>query len=369
MDGIQSLRLETYIKTSPGASKMAVFAIVFGFLVTLSHSVFALPPSPNSPIQTVHEFANETWVENIAVRPSGELLVTIITSPDLYQIDPQDPFFPAPARLVHSFPYAVGTLGIAEIQADVFAVITGNFSSKTLSATSGSFSLWKVDLRSFKCDAFGQVGSAPAVTKIADIHEASLLTGLTIVAPSSPYLLASDSVLGVVWQINHYTGQYEIVLDDALMKPVPGQEAVLGIYGIHTRDGYLYFANTFQYLFARVRISPQGTATGPYEVLAHTGLSVGFAFDNGGNAYITQDPGGALEQVTPEGKVTILAGNSSSTILTGDTGAAFGRTRLDDDTLYVVTNGGIVGHPAGSRIVGGKVLAVNIPELLEQHQA
>jgi hypothetical protein len=346
---------------------MASFAIFLGFLLALSQSVFGFPPSsPESPVQTIYEFPNETWVEGVAVRPSGELLVTFITSSDLYQVDPSDPFSSATSSLIHSFPHAVGTLGIAEIQPDVFAIITGNFSAETLSTTNGSYSIWKVDLTSLECDDFGQVTSKPVVTKIADIPEASFLTGLTHVAPCSPYLLASDSVLGVVWRIDHYTGEYQIILDDALMKPAPGQLAVIGIYGVQTRDGYLYFTNTFQYLFARVQISSQGTATGPYEVLASTGLSVDFAFDKEGNAYITQDPGAALEQVTPSGKVTILAGNTNSTILMGDTGAAFGRTGLDSDTLYVVTNGGMVRHPAGSSIVGGKVLAVNIPELLKQ---
>ena len=347
---------------------MAQLTTLFGFLLALSHLVMSLPhapPSPKLPIQTIYEFPNETWVENIAVRSSGKLLVTIINSPTLYQIDP---FLPGPASLIHSFPHAAGTLGIAEIQPDIFAVITGNWSTTTFSTTNGSYSLWKVDLTGVECDDFGREILKPGVTKIADIPEASFLNGLTLVAQSSPYLLAADSGLGVVWSINHYTGEYRVVLDNELLKPAPGQIAVLGINGLHTRDGYLYFTNSFQYVFARVQISHQGTATGPYEVVADIGLGDDFAFDTDGNAYIAQDPGGALEQVTPAGKVTVLAGNTNSTILEGDTAAAFGRTKQDSNTLYVVTNGGIAGHPTGSSIVGGKVLTVDLPDLLRQHQ-
>jgi hypothetical protein len=338
---------------------MTFSALLLGLLIIHAHQIFAIPQarsSPEFPIQTIYEFPNETWVENIAVRSSGQLLVTIITSPDLYEVDP---FSSKPASLVHSFPYALSTLGIAEIQQDIFAVIVGNWSDETFSSTNGSYSLWKVDLR--------RAASKPLVTKITDIPEASFLNGLTLVAPSSAYLLASDSVLGVVWRIDHYTGEYKIVLENALMNPVLGQVATLGINGVHTRDGYLYFTNSFQFIFARVPIRPDGTAKGPYQVVANSGVSDDFAFDKDGNAYITQDPGGALEQVTPDGKVTVLAGSTNSTILEGDTSAAFGRTKLDRNTLYVVTNGGIAGHPAGSPIVGGKVLAVNIPKLLRQH--
>jgi hypothetical protein len=346
---------------------MVSLIIVLGVFVSLSSLIPALPhPSPTSksPIQTIYEFPNETWVENIAVRSSGELLLTLITAPDLYQLNPSSP---TEAILIHSFPTATSLLGIAEIQPDVFAVVVGNWSITTFSTISGSYSVWKVDLRPFKLDNDGEMASKPAVTKIADIPEASFLNGMTLLAPLSTYLLIADSALGVVWRLNYLTAEYEIALDNELMKPVPNfLNVVLGINGVHTRDGYLYFTNSFQKLFASVPISAQGTATGPYKVIAYNGLGDDFAFDASGNAYITQDPADALELVTPEGKVTVLAGSTNSTILEGDTAAAFGRTRRDSETLYITTNGGIAGLVAGTSVVGGKVLAADVPALLSQ---
>lgn len=340
---------------------MVQLTTLLGILPFLYQPICALPhaaPHPTYPIRTVFEFPNETWVENIAIRASGELLVTTISSPAVFQVDP---FLSVPAKVIHTFPGSLSTLGIAEIQPDIFAVITGNFSLAAFSSVKGTYSLWKVDMTDIKCD---DLISKPTATKIADIPEASFLNGLTLVEKSSPYLLASDSSLGVVFRINHVTGEYKIVMDNALMKPATGQ--IIGINGVHTRDGYLYFTNSFQLIFARVKVSSEGTATGPYEIVAESGLGDDFAFDSAGNAYIAQDPGSALEQVTPAGKVTVLAGNVNSTILEGDTSAAFGRTRSDSETLYVVTNGGIAGHPADTNIVGGKVLAVDIPALLKQ---
>jgi hypothetical protein len=341
---------------------MLSFTSVLASLLFLSNFVISLPhPSPWKPsIQTIYQFPNETWIENIAVRSNGKLLVTLITTPDIYQVDP---FSATEPVLVHSFSNAASVLGIAEIEPDVFGVVVGNWSTKTFATTNGSYSVWKVDLRSFKYDENRRVASNASVTEIASIPDASFLNGLTLLSPSSPYLLIADAGLGVVWRLNYRTAKYDVALDDALMKPASG-DIVLGVNGLHTRNGYLYFTNNFQYLFARVPISPSGTATGPYEVLAYNGLGDDFAFDNDGNAYIAQDPGDALERVTPEGIVTVLAGNTNSTILEGDTAAAFGRTEWDRDILYVVTNGGISGPVAETNIVGGKVLRVNVPALL-----
>ena len=94
---------------------MVLYALFSPCLLALSHRVSAAPysySSLKSPVRTTYQFPNETWVENIAVRSSGQLLVTIITSPDLYQVDL---FSSAPASLVHSFPHAQSTLGITEV--------------------------------------------------------------------------------------------------------------------------------------------------------------------------------------------------------------------------------------------------------------
>ncbi len=81
------------------------------------------------------------------------------------------------------------------------------------------------------------------------------------------------------------------------MKPVPGQ-LFLGINGIHIRSGIIYFTNTFQGLFARIRThlsgSKTGTAKGLYEIISYDGLGDDFDFDDEGNADNTQNPGDVL---------------------------------------------------------------------------
>ena len=331
-----------------------LIAILSTILPNFANSLPQPLLSRDGLIRQVWEFPNETWVENIAVRSNGQLLVTILSSPELYQVNP---FIPEKPVLINQFPNASGLLGIAEIEQDIFAVVAGNWSTVTFETTNGSYSIWRVDLTRVP----------PISTKITDIPEASFLNGMTLVERGSNFLLISDSELGVVFRLDFLTGQYGIVLDNALMKRVPNQ-IPLGINGIHTRGGFLYFTNTFQGLFARVSIHSDGTASGPYELIAYTGAADDFTFDKSGNAYITQDPGDALERVTPSGEVNVLVGSVNSTIVEGDTAAQFGRTPFDKSTLYITTNGGIAGHVAGTDIVGGKVLAVNIPALLKNER-
>lgn len=95
--------------------------------------VSGLPADPvaasaYSHIRNVAVFPNGTWVENIAVRWNGHLLVTLLNRPEVWEVEPLS----GHSELVYSFPEATGTLGIAEIEHDIFAVNVGN---STLPAT------------------------------------------------------------------------------------------------------------------------------------------------------------------------------------------------------------------------------------------
>lgn len=316
--------------------------------------------SHNITVREVWEFPNETWIENLAIRSNGQILVTLGSSPELYQVDP---FGNQKPTLVYRFPGVTGVLGIAEVEPDIFAIIAGNYSFTTFSTNSGSYSVWKIDMRTIESRDNEDVTFDSLAVKITDIHEASFLNGMTAIAEGSDFLLIADSALGVVWRLDFRTGDYEITLNNTLMWPVPG-EIEIGINGLHTRDGFLYFTNTFQGILARVPIHPDGTEAGPYHIVANTGAVDDFTFDDVGNAYIAQDSGDALKRICPSGKVTVFIGSVNSTIVEGDTAAKFGRTPLDQSTLYVTTNGGMLGRVRGTDIVGGKVLAINSPSLL-----
>ncbi|MCJ1479895.1 hypothetical protein MMC06_000049 [Schaereria dolodes] len=309
-------------------------------------------------IRDVWRFPNGTWVENIAARPNGQLLVTLISSPEIYQVDPFETHKPA---LIYRFPDVLSALGIAEIGPDVFAVIAGNFSLKTASSTSASYSVWRVDMRGCNSRPDGTIVSPVIVTKITDIPEAQFLNGMTLLDRKTASVLISDSGAGVVWRLDTDTGAHKVVLNDPSMKPEPGAVVAIGINGIHILNSTVYFTNTFKGLFVRVPVDLDGMAAGPYDIVAHNGFGDDFALDNAGNAYVTHD--NAIQKITPAGAVTIIAGNLNSSVLAEDTSAAFGRTRADRSILYVATAGGILAPINGTYIEGGKVVALNIAAL------
>ena len=242
-----------------------LIALIYLFSFFHNHSTLAAVLSNElHGVRTVYQFPNNTWVENIAVRVNGQLLVTLVTTPDLYQINP---FTTEAPILIHRFPNALGALGIAETDPDIFAVITGNFTPT--GTVPGSFSVWKVDMRTF--DASN--GSPATISKITDVPEAQLLNGATLLNQGLGLVLLADSVGGVVWGLNTRTGEYAKVLEDPLTKTIAGP-VPLGINGLHVRDREVYFTNSAQRLLARVPVHiTNGTAAGSSEVVAQLNAS------------------------------------------------------------------------------------------------
>ncbi|KAF4628874.1 hypothetical protein G7Y89_g9272 [Cudoniella acicularis] len=217
-----------------------IWPILLLFLqLSIAHPFHPERSTPLPVIRQLCEFPNVTWIENIAVRSNGLLLVTLFTSPSLYQIDPFQAN-PVPT-LVASFPSALGILGIAEIEKDVFAITKGNFSRFTGLVTPKSWSVWKAD---FRAQENTDTGGAVVVSKIADLPEAMFLNGATTVGGGEKggikFLLMADSILGVVWRLNLDTLQYDPVLNVTATQPtVPVAQGGFGVNGVHTRDGFL----------------------------------------------------------------------------------------------------------------------------------
>lgn len=90
------------------------------------------------PSRTIFQFSsNGTWIENIAVRANGDLLVTLmLPDPQLYLIS--SPWSPSPtASLLYTFPNMTGLFGIAETSPDVFVLAGGGFNSGTVAGIQG----------------------------------------------------------------------------------------------------------------------------------------------------------------------------------------------------------------------------------------
>lgn len=103
-----------------------------------------LPPGldKSNPVSTLWRFANETWIENLAIRANEKALCTSLSRAAIYQVDPFDHV----ASIVHQFSSTDGVVDISEIESDVFAAVTANVSLTTNTARPGSSKIWRVDL-------------------------------------------------------------------------------------------------------------------------------------------------------------------------------------------------------------------------------
>lgn len=302
-------------------------------------------PDTGSPVRTVYQFANGTWVENIASSANGNLLVTLTDRPELYEINPRNH---DSARLIHRFEGYKSLLGIAETSKNVFAIVAGNF-SLTSGTEPGSFSVWRVALG----------GQTNEVAKVTDIPDAVFLNGMTALKQGSNAILISDCSQGVVYRVDVNTGKYSITLSDTTFLPPQNATFPIGINGIRLHQQHLYYSNTFQQLFGRIPINTcTGEATGAYEVFGTAFGIDDFALDERGQAYVAAGFINEVYELGSNGKSRLIAGQTNSTLVEGATSGVFGRTSLDKGVLYITTSGGQASVLDGISIEGGKIVAL-----------
>ena len=96
----------------------------------------------SSPLTLLHSFLSNQHPENLAARWNGHLLLSVVSEPFLYDIEPTNPS----PKLQHEFSGYTSIGGITEIAPDFLAVIAGNTSRTTLVGILGTWSVWSVNM-------------------------------------------------------------------------------------------------------------------------------------------------------------------------------------------------------------------------------
>ena len=301
-------------------------------------------------VDTVHEFPVNYFVENIAVRRSGELLVSVHNRNELIQVDPkrQD----SPAVVVYTFPG--GALGIVEVEDDVFYVSSGSIGQK------GSHGVFKVNMAPFKVTQDGKIEQKASITKLVDVPDALFLNGSALLDRTKGVILLADSILGQVYSLNVKSSEVQVWVQDKILAKVTDNPMMPGVNGIKVHKGHLYLSNTDAHLFLRIAILDSGAAAGQVEIVADKCNADDFIFDDDdGTAYLTTHTYQSVIRLRADGTRNKIAGGPEDVVCTGTTAAAFGRTSEDRRMLYVTTTGGM-SNPINGQVGPGRVLKIAV---------
>lgn len=312
------------------------------------------------PNRVITQFPPGIWIENIAVRSNGNLLLTsFLPNATLYEVSDLDCQTPTVTRLFTA-DTITSFFGITETSEDVFAVAGGNF-SQSAGITKGTSCLWRADF------THGQP-SYPEL--IASLPDAVLLNGATTVPQRNHLVLLADSILNVIWRVDMKRGTVDKA---AQLSPEREDSSAvnIGVDGIHIHDGYLWFTNDtataspvtgdLETSMYRIKVDENGGATNGTSAEKVLTLSSGaiddFTYGPGERniKWIAANKENKVFAAAPDGKYTVVAGAPNSFEVATATACKFGRAKGDSHILYVSTGGGTI----NGTTEGGKVQAVD----------
>jgi hypothetical protein len=256
-------------------------------------------------------------LENIAVRPNGQLLATNMNSPNLYTIDPATKTSSTAAAVSG----ASGLSGIGEVTPDVFVVIGGSPQGTAVH---------KVD--------FTGAGATPKVTLVKKIPDAKNMNGLAVF--NNDTVLLADAAKGNIIKLVLSTGDSSVALSDPTM--APSGPVPFGIDGLKydSGTGTVWYTNIFKNSFHKVSVDAASKPTGAVSTLWSNLMGDDLCFGNNGKLYITTNSGAnQVVEYDPAGgsaaKPVVVAK------LSAPTACAAGRTDKDKDMVYVTNGQGV----------------------------
>lgn len=311
---------------------------------------FTSQVSGQGVVTVVHTFPLGTWIENLAVRKNGLILATPASSPQLYQVDPEDE---AVADLVSTIPGHLSLSGITEVEPDVFYIGANNFSVSPPSAQPNTSAVYRVDVANYA------PGKPLDPKLIAEFPDSILLNGFTTLDRGQKLILIADAGKGWVWRLNVETGEKTVVVSDRLMTITNPAKEPIGVNGLKIHDGYLYWLNTNQEILAKIPITKDAVPTGVASVVTNWTAPDDFLFV--GKA--SKTPESVL--VAGDDTIRLFDGSalqtlSDSPLLKGSTAVAKQKHSRARGQFFVSSNGGVAQYASGNITVPGRILSFSL---------
>jgi hypothetical protein len=305
-------------------------------------------------LTTVAFFPEQFFLENIAVRGDGSILVTVLNRKQLWYIPAPGPDLPLDPILVHTFDDIA--MGIVEAEPDIFYV-----------NTMGQPTLVRLDLRDWT------PGTPVNTTKVLTFDQpAAALNGSCLIAPR--VILIADSLGGLIWRVDlsedglSATARVWLKHDTMAFDPDNPLNPQPGVNGVRyaARTNFLYYTSTTLKRFMRVAVDPvTHEPVSEPELVASGTMADDFCIDeNADVAYITTHRENTIDRVPLEPAENgparvIVAGEPFTEQLIGPSSAAWGRGPADYGRVaYVSSDGGTTSPPPDGKVRPAQVLRV-----------
>jgi DNA-binding beta-propeller fold protein YncE len=304
-------------------------------------------------LTTIAYFPQHFFLENLAVRADGSILITVVKHKQLWYLPAPDADLPVDPVLVHTFDSAA--MGIVEAEPDVFYV-----------CTFGPATVERVDLRGWS------PGAAATVTRVLTFDPSAVLNGACLIGTRT--MLVADSVAGRIWRVDlagdgltaaarvwlaHHSMAFDL---DNPLNPQPGVNGVR----YDSKTDFLYYTSTTRKLFMRVPVDPAThQPVGEPEFVASGTMADDFCIDeNAGVAYVTTHRQNTIDRVPLQpgqhgAQRDIVAGEPFTAQLVGPSSAAWGRGHNDYGRVaYVTTDGGTTAPPPDGIVRPAQLLRI-----------
>ncbi|KAK3990803.1 hypothetical protein QBC44DRAFT_238478 [Cladorrhinum sp. PSN332] len=332
----------------------------------LTPSSLAGPPRPPRFTATeVFSFtpSNPVFIENLLVLPDNRIIVTHFGGPG-----PDSPLYlvnqtSGTASIIASLPDSTAQTGVVALGNNKYAVTTGivgpNFEFINGSAAAHVISLLPG-------------ASSATILDTIPIPDTINVNGLVALPSHNAnserhILLSADSRGGRVLKINTVTRTSSVAFTDPLLGGNPNITTSIGITGVNGlslrnggRDGYLYFTNSAQGTYGRVKVSNQGNKIGSVEIISTIATPPGqenffddLAVTKSGEGYVTWQTDKFIRVGRNGAQTVVLGPGVGDVVLRYPTAAKLG---VSGREVYVAT-GGI---DALGNMLGGQVVKVSI---------
>jgi hypothetical protein len=314
-------------------------------------------------LEVVAEFPKGYFLENLAIRADGSILVSAMNKSELWYIPAPASSLPVKPVLVHTFDLM--TLNIVETaEEDVFYLTASNVYTTRVSH------LYRLDFRGW------EPGDTLRPQLLLEFPEPKVgLNGSCLVAPN---VLLAAGATSLIWRVDLPTdgtpASARVWMEHDNMKMRPGEKKPEqpGVNGIRyaARSGYLYYTSTSQQLMMRVPVNQETLEpAGLPKFVAGGRYWDDFVLDEEAEiAYVTTHRENTIDHVLMRADgnragFTVAAGNPFTETLVGPSSGVWRRGPGDYGRVaYFTTDGGTAQSPDGvSRTA--KLLLVTFPRL------